>query len=474
MADYDKQEFTELPSSIPPPTNGYTWSPELQRKIVALALRDKDAYSQLGPKVFDTALFNHPPLKTVATILFKACADNNGYPPTTDLLAELLKERTERLRPAMAEAVRTEYILIETADLTDSRLLKSKAVEWARNEAMAKAMITGAELVERGLRADAHGQSILQLVQDALAIGAKTEASVSLVHDLTLIEEELTIRVPRLPTGIPSLDTAMEGGAEVGLHVVAGDPKLGKTSFLTQIGIGGCRRGLTVWHISGEVSRRSMIRRYVSGMTNKTKLEIWDDPAKAVKILRSYKQTGGNVILDYQPDGFSVAWIASRLRQLESLGYRVDVLVCDYIDLMQSRREYVEKRHEQEQICKDLRALAVNANLRVWTAKAVNRKAVGKAVVTKADLAECFAVAYVADNLFALCATDEERRNTRVIGGKIVQAPIIRIFYAAGREVQDEYIIAAFERDNDRQRWREIPNYLAVQQDGVAPQGPAK
>lgn len=443
-----------------PAIQGYRWSPEVQRKGVALCLRDKTAYLQLGPRVFDAKYVTHPPLKAIAMEVFKACADGGGAPPSPEMVEELVKERAARLKPAMADAVRAELALVLSADLSDARLVRAKMAEWAREEAAIQAAEHAADLIARGAIHNGHGAEILKVFREALAVGKGAEATLRVIGDGAGLLEQLSIRLPRTTTGFPAVDRALGGGAEMGLHVIAGDPKLGKTSFLTQLAAGAARRGLTVWHISGEVTIRAMAFRYAAALTGISKADVRHDPKRAVEVIRAYRQTRGDIILEYVPK-FTVSWMASRLRQLESQGRRIGVIVADYIDLMGAEKERGEKRHEQEDICNDLRALAVEVGVPVWTAKGVNRKAVGKAVVTKADLAECFAVAYVADTILALCATDVERRKGMIaVGGRQVPTPIIRLFYATGREDQDEYMIAAYERDNARQRWVEIPGYL--------------
>lgn len=441
---------------------GYGWSPEVQRKLVALCLRDPQVYGQLGPGVFDAALIGHLPLRPVAEEVFRACREGGGRPPSPEMAEQLVLERLRRIKPAQAELTRTELRLVLTAEVSDALLLRAKAAEVARHAALEQAVMRAAALVESGAAQNGRGPELVRMFEDALAVGRGSSALLELLRDEAGLLELLSQRPPRTRTGIAPLDRALEGGATPGLHVVAGDPKLGKTSFLTQVAVGGLRAGEAVWSVSCEVTLYALAARLAAAMTGMTKQEARTDPERTVRLVRAWRQTRGEFLVEYHP-GATVAWMASRLRHLEAEGRRIGLVVVDYLDLMRAGRSHGDegRRHELAEICQDLRTLGVEANVPIWTAKGVNRKAVSKAVVTKADLSECFDVAYIADNIFALCATEEERRRTEPgpDGRGEIRAPIVRLFYAAGREAEDEYTVAAFRRDNARQRWVELPGY---------------
>jgi len=437
---------------------GYGWSPEVQRKAVALCLRDREAWGQLGPKVFDARWVTHPPLRVVAEVLYAACQENGDRPPSPEMLEELVRNRALRRKPEMAERIRQELALVLTADLSDARVVRAKMVGWARTEACAQAALKVVELVERGALHNGHGGEVLTLFQDALAVGRAAEASLRVVAQAKEAKEELMKpEAQKVSTGFPALDAALGGGASPGLVMVGGGPKAGKTSFLTQIAVAACRKGLTAWYLSGEVTLRPLLSRTLRSMTGFDRRRIEQDPGGSVALMQAaYSQTRGEIVLEYAP-AFTVAWMASRLRQLEAGGLRVGLIIADFIDLMRGRDARAERRFELLQIGEELRALGIEAGVPIWTAKALNREAVTKVFPTGVDLAECYGLEYVVDDLFILCGTKEEQQ--RVVDGR--RRPVIRIFRAAGREAEDKFLVGAWERDNDRQRWRYLPHYDA-------------
>ena len=419
-------------------SGGYGWSPEVQRKGVAFCLRQPQAYGRFGAEVFNARWVSHAPLRPLAETLYRACAENGGEPPSPELFAELGEDAAARRKPEEAAAVRRELALVLSADLSDRKLVESWLVEWARSEACAQAAIRAAELVERGAAKNGHGAELVKLFQDALAVGRASDSAASLVFEGTTMARELSVEEPRVPTGFPALDAALGGGAEQGLHMVAGKPKVGKTSFLTQISFGGCRARELVWHISGEVTLRPMLRRALSSGTGWTRAQVRRDPVKAARLLQgAYSQTGGDVLMEYAPR-FTVPWMGARVRQLEAKGHRVGLIVADFLDLM-GGREQAERRFELLEIGTDLRNLAIEIGVPIWTAKALSRRG---------DLAECFGLEYVVDNLFQL---EEEPPPEGAERSRNV-----KLWYRSGRECEDQKLVGVWERDNDRQRWRQL------------------
>jgi hypothetical protein len=439
----------------------YGWAPGVQRKAVASCLRDPLAWRTGGDRVYDAQWVSHPPLKIIAEELYKACREGGG-PPSPEMLEQLVQERLPRLRPAMASAVRQELPLVLNADLSDGPLIRMKAASWARVQAVAQAVMHGAALVDTGNLDDGRGEELVRMLLDALQVGGReTSGVIRMVGDPETVAQLLMVQHRRVATGLTALDAALHGGVTAGLHVIAGDSKLGKTSAIAQIVRGAAQQGLTTYWASAEMAEIPMATRFLAGLSGRTQSEVRADVRGALRAMHPYALAGGEVLLEYAPS-FTPQWFAARIRQLEAEGHTIDVAVADYIDIMGHEGQFTDERFRQKEITHALRDFAVEAGIPVWSAKAVGRQAINKPVVTKKDLAEAISLAYLLDNLFALCSTEQERRKGNIIcvGGRQWPTPIVRLFYATGRSDLDEWTIAGYQRDNDRQRWCEIPNYV--------------
>ena len=87
-----------------------------------------------------------------------------------------------------------------------------------------------------------------------------------------------------------------------------------------------------------------------------------------------------------------------------------DVLILDYGALLKSTANFMDKRNAIESNFEEMRAIADDYNLALWSAAQGNRGALSKKVVSMGDLAECFAIANIADVMVCMCQTIQEKR----------------------------------------------------------------
>ena len=91
-------------------------------------------------------------------------------------------------------------------------------------------------------------------------------------------------------------------------------------------------------------------------------------------------------------------------------GFVPDVIIVDYGAIMKPSANFADKRNAIETNYEDLRALADDYDVALWTAAQGNRPALSKKIVTMADLAECFAIGNIVDVMGCLCQTDKEKK----------------------------------------------------------------
>jgi replicative DNA helicase len=122
---------------------------------------------------------------------------------------------------------------------------------------------------------------------------------------------------------------------------------------------------------------------------------------------------GNSLIVKEFPTGqASVEDLKEHLSVLEDdLDFVPHMLVVDYGDIMAPSRSYKEKRFEVGSVFEDLRGLAVQRNIPIWSGKQANRDALSKAVVTMKEISESFEPCKIADLIIALCQTPAEKED---------------------------------------------------------------
>ena len=73
------------------------------------------------------------------------------------------------------------------------------------------------------------------------------------------------------------------------------------------------------------------------------------------------------------------------------------VIIVDYADIMRSTRSYDSLRHELKLVYEELRNLAMDLNVPIWTASQANRDSANSDIVGLENMSEAYGKAMVAD-----------------------------------------------------------------------------
>lgn len=243
--------------------------------------------------------------------------------------------------------------------------------------------------------------------------------------------QERTVRqlkdVIPIPTGIAQLDRFIRRGGlcpkELGLWMAA--PSVGKSQALVHCGKMALARRKRVVHYTLEMSADMIAERYDMSWSGVRLIDDNADLGKMFKRLGKLGKSFGNslIIKEFPTGQASVEDLKEHLAVLEDdLDFVPHMLVVDYGDIMAPSRQYKEKRFEVGSVFEDLRALAVQRNIPVWSGKQANREALSKAVVTMKEISESFEPCKIADLIIALCQTAAEKEDDEM-----------RLFFAKNR-----------------------------------------
>jgi len=237
-----------------------------------------------------------------------------------------------------------------------------------------------------------------------------------------------------IPTGISDVDNRMSGGAIRGTeNVIVTPPNKGKTTILINIGKYAVLNGFKVVHYSLELSAEIIKRRYIMSMVRMTKNTIKAKKKTAYnKVLELAEgiQRESLIVKRYKASTCTVQNLYDHLNSVrDKLGFIPDVVIVDYGDLIKPSHRYDQKRHELAEIYSDLRDMAIEFNLALWTATQTNRAGNQDELITINELSECFEKAAIADVIISANQTLEEKRNNEA-----------RLFFAKNRD--DESLVS--------------------------------
>lgn len=403
----------------------YEFSEGFQLKILSLMSRDKRFYTIykdiLLPKYFrkdihiDLARMVHDHYDNEMARAKKKGTEVAS--PTLEVLwEEVRKMASKNPKKTQLKGQYQEAILdIMDIDLSDAEYIKDSVVGFAKRAAMELAILESVDEIERGTE---DYVKIEERIKDAIRVGEDiSDLGTNYFENAKtrMIRYEQGIEgIKRVTTGLSGLDKTMKGGLGVGeLGVIIAPPNRGKSFALTNIGAGAVAEGFNVVHYTLEMPEEQVAKRYDNRLLKKdfNYLKEHGTGKALTALLNMQKHMKGELIIKkYRTNECSVDTIRSHLTRLHmETGFKPDVIIVDYGDLLTPRRSYSDKRFELESIYLDLRDLGDEYQCPVWTASQANRGALDKKVITISDLAEAFNKANIADFMVALCQTVEEK-----------------------------------------------------------------
>lgn len=414
----------------------YKYTTQVQLKILALLWRDEQSYTMyretIKPKYFSKSI--HIDL---CRIIFDY-HEKYGTSPTLDALVEETVQMCEKTKSK--QKLEEEYLetLEQMAEMEfhDIEYIKDKILSFGKRQALVDAVLESAEILEK--KPDTQYNQIADLVKNAMLVGED-------VSDLGLdVYENIEERflgylndddvIERIPTGMEMLDTCLGGGlGRTEMGVVVAPPGRGKTTTLVSIGGAAIENGYNVLHVSMENNDKQILRNYDLRLLKKDMDYIRDNVDKSIAAMFNIKKfrQGKVIVKKYPTKSVTVSTIRNLLDQLKTVkGFIPDVLIVDYGAILKPSVNYSEKRTSIEGIYEDLRAIADDYNLALWTAAQGNRGALSKKIVTMADLAECFAIGNTCDVMPCLCQSEKEKQKGE-----------IRMFLAKVRDSADGLVL---------------------------------
>jgi replicative DNA helicase len=332
----------------------------------------------------------HPSYKTIKTIL------------TTELESEdqIVKEQIMEF-----------FEKVCNTEVVDGEYVKNQSLDFCRKQNLKGAMLQSVELLQ-----SCSFDEISKIINESLKLGSETNFG----HDYLVDFEERYLPKFRKPvtTGWHEIDTICSGGlGKSELGVVIAPTGAGKSMVLVHLGSEAVKVGKTVVHYTLELQDTVIGKRYDSCITGYPLSEL--DSFKQ-EIFENIKDIDGKLIVkEYPTKSATTNTIKNHLNKLLKRGIEPDMIIVDYADLLKPVVVRKEKRNELESIYEELRAVSTEFGCPIWTASQTNRSGLNAEVITMEQISEAFNKCFVADFIFSVSRTIEDKQNNQ---GKIFVA----------------------------------------------------
>ena len=303
------------------------------------------------------------------------------------------------LKTSIVENLKEVFRHLESPDLD---FIEDKALDFFKNQTLKNAIIQSVDIME----SKGDFEQIKRLVDDALNAG--TERNIG--HEYIEHIEDRYSETARttVPTGWDVIDDLTQGGLGGGeLGVIVAPAGVGKTWVLAAIGANSMKRGRHIVHYSLELNEAYVGLRYDSiftGIANQNLKYHKDDVQTEMEKLK------GDLVIKYYPTkSASVNTLSAHLKRITTLGTEVDMVVVDYADILKDTGGSKEVRHALGNIYEDLRGLAGEFQIPIWTASQANRSALDEDVIEATKVSESYQKIMTADFVMSLSRKVEDK-----------------------------------------------------------------
>lgn len=380
------------------------WGHHFEKKVMQALLVDS-AWAEQMSEVLEPRYFDLKYLHYLSDRYLNYARKYKAY-PTLQLLVAIVKDELKQGNDVALREQVIEYLKMMKAapDMGDLPLVKEKALDFCRRQALKRALEKTVELIETEKY-----EAIVDTIKHAVSAGTTSGLGHDLVEDIEA--RYVTLKRSTIATGIPELDAqkVFNGGSGRGeLHVVIAPTGVGKSHFLTMIGANAMREGKNVLYFTFELSEAKVGIRFDSNFTDIDSNDIYEQKDKVSEFYAANKL--GRLKVKYFPTNSpTVNTLRAHIEKLALRGFIPDVVLVDYADIMRSSRQYDSPRHELKLLYEELRAFAEERNVALWTASQSNREGSTVEVVDMNNMSESYAKAFIADVIVTLSRKASER-----------------------------------------------------------------
>jgi len=319
--------------------------------------------------------------------------------PTLEVIKYKIDEiDNDVLKSGVVEKLRDVWKNIESTDL---EFVQSETLDFCKNQTLKSAILESVDMLE-----NKNYDGIKSIIDDAMKAGTERDLGHDYIPSLeTRLEESSRITV-KTPWDV--INDITDGGLGAGeLGVIVAPAGIGKSWTLQALGSEVVRKGKTVVHYSLELNENYVGLRYdsiFSGVTTANIKYHKEDVQKKISKLP------GKLLIKYFPTkAASVQTLGAHLKQIELSGVDIDMVIVDYADILMPTGFFKEKRHAIGNIYEDLRGLAGELEIPIWTASQANRSALEEDVIGADKVAEDYSKVMTADFVMSMSRKVEDK-----------------------------------------------------------------
>ena len=367
-----------------------------QVKVIAAMFTDRSFLQQIAD-IIQSDYFESDANSWLLEIILTHFREYKS-PPSKDVLKVKVTEiDNDILKTAILEQLKEVFRYMESDDLS---FVKDEILKFCKNQEIKRAIMDSVGLLKMG-----NYDEIKTKIDGAMKAGADT--NIGLDYKANIAARYAEAARQTITTGWDVVDDLMDGGLAPGeLGVVMAPAGIGKSWMLINIGANAMRAGHTVIHYTLELNENYVGQRYdsvLTGINAQTLKHHQDTVQEKMNSLR------GDLIVKYFPTkSVGVMGIKAHLEKTIMLGKTPALVIVDYGDLLKINAKK-DKHEALEELYEELRGMAGEYDIPVWTASQAGRSALEEDVIEADKIASSYGKVMVADFLMSLSRKVEDK-----------------------------------------------------------------
>jgi replicative DNA helicase len=332
--------------------------------------------------------------------------------PTKEILTIEVEKREDLSEESFKQILKIVSKLKEDNSKFD--WMVDKTEQWCRDRAIYLAIMQCVEIVDEkgGLSRGA----IPQILQDAISVSFDTNVGLDYINDYEKRYEAYLLKEDKIPFDIDLLNLITDGGvSKKTLNIVLGGTGAGKSLVLCHFASSFLLANKNVLYITMEMSENKIAERIDANLLDIpiNKLSTVGMSKFEAKIKNLKKKSSGNLIIKEYPTGSAhCGHFRAFLDELKmKKEFIPDVILVDYLNICSSSRHKANSSVGSytliKAIAEELRALACEYEVPVFSATQTTRGGYGNTDVDLTDTSESFGLPHTADLMFAIITTEE-------------------------------------------------------------------
>lgn len=375
-----------------------------QEKIFQCFMTDREWAAQMV-EIMNPSFFDVNYLQYLSERFFAYYTKYKCF-PTMSLLITIIKDDLSQKDDAILRDQIVSFLhrVKTNPHMTDLSYVKDKTLDFCRKQAFKEALEESVELIQTE-----KFDSVLSIMRKAVSVGLPSSTG----HDFFEDAEARFVKINRqaCPTGLAKLDAKdiLRGGLGRGeIGVVTANTGVGKSHWLVAMGTNAMRVGKNVLHYTFELTEHAVGLRYDANLCDIPANEVQD---RKEEVLKKYEamELGRLIIKEYPTGSATSITIRNHVEKLMLKGFVPSIIIIDYADIMRSTKSYDSLRHELKLIYEELRNLAMDLNIPIWTASQANRDSAKSDIVGLENMSEAYGKAMVADVVVSLSRKPTEK-----------------------------------------------------------------